>query len=95
MKISRDEEAKLPDFSSHQEARNYFKELYREQFVLNGSELIDGRKVYFYHLILDTEHYQEGMEVLKTDGYMKDAMQFLISYQPIEISEDGSVHIIH
>ncbi|MCO4466025.1 hypothetical protein Si132_01859 [Streptococcus infantarius subsp. infantarius] len=29
------------------------------------------------------------------DGFMVDALDFMNSYQPVEIFEDGRIHIIH
>lgn len=95
MKISRNEEANLPDFSSHQEAREYFKNKYgSNRFLLTETDVIEGRKIYFYYLILNPKAYEDGQKKLLEDGYVL-GLEFLHSHQPIEISEDGDIHIIH
>lgn len=44
--ISREEEAEIPDFKSHEEARKYFKERYGDAFQLSEPFKIDGEQVY-------------------------------------------------
>lgn len=94
MKISRNNEAALPDFSSHEMARKYFKNKYGDLFVMTDSEVIDGMKIYFYKLILDNEIFRNGQEKLK-QGEPVLGLNLMNSYQPIEIWEDGRIHIIH
>lgn len=94
MKISREDEANLPKFSSHDEARTFFKEKYGERFMLTGSEMIDDRKVYFYSLILDEKIFKDGQEKLQK-GEPVTGFDFINSYQPVEIFEDGNIHIIY
>lgn len=93
--ITREEEAKIPSFISHDEARKWFKEKYGDNFMMTSSELIDGQKCYFYNLILDRNVFEVGQRELKKEGFMKDALTFLGSYQSIQIFEDGSIHIVH
>lgn len=93
-KYSREDEANLPDFSSHDEAREYFKEKHGSDFVMTDSEIINGQKIYFYALILNRDDYEKGMQRLATTGYT-DGLSLMNSYQKIEIWEDGSIHMIH
>lgn len=95
MKISRRAESEIPDFTSHELAREYFKNKYGNQFMLMSSEVIDDQKVYFYSLILDREVFEDGQKQMLKDGFMADALNFMNSYQPVEIFEDGRIHIIH
>lgn len=95
MKISRQAESEIPEFSSHEAAREYFKNRYGNHFVMNSSEMIGDEKVYFYNLILDRKTYEDGYKQLVKDGFMADALDFMNSYQPVEIFEDGRIHIIH
>ena len=95
MKISRKAEAEIPEFNSHETAREYFKNKYGNHFMMTGSEFIDDQKVYFYSLILDRKTFEDGHEQMAKDGFMADALNFMNSYQPIEIFEDGRIHIIH
>ena len=91
--ISRQEEAELPIFKSHEEARAYFEEKYGEKFVFEESSDIGDGICFFYRLITDEEAYIKGASDLNSNGFV--GMEFLNSYQPIQIMEDGSVHIVH
>jgi len=44
-------------------------------------------------LITDEEAYIKGASELNANGYV--GMEFMNSYQPIQIMEDGSIHIVH
>ena len=94
MRISRQAEAELPDFSSHEEARNYFKNTYGEQFVMVSSHVIDGTKVYFYALSLNPSVFKDGQKKIQQGEFVL-GLEYLESYQSIEIFEDGRIHIIH
>ncbi|QDY46946.1 hypothetical protein HF394_19995 (plasmid) [Planococcus glaciei] len=91
--INRQEEAELPIFKSHEEARDYFEEKYGEKFVFEESSEIGDGICFFYRLITDEEAYIKGASDLNTNGYV--GMEFMNSYQPIQIMEDGSTHIVH
>lgn len=95
MKISRQAEAEIPEFDSHENARKYFKNKYGNHFVMMSSEMIDDEKIYFYSLILDRKIFEEGQKQMSKDGFMADALDYMNSYQSIEIFEDGRIHIIH
>lgn len=95
MKISRQAEAEFPEFDSHENAREFFKNKYGDSFVMASSEMIGDEKVYFYHLILDRQQYFDGFQELKEDGFITDLLDFMNSYQPVEIFEDGRIHVIH
>lgn len=102
-KISREEESKLPKFNTHLEAREYFKSIYGERFQMQDSQECSGEKIYFYHLILDMNQYLESVNEISEqqikslqwteEGCLAD--RYMFSYQPIEISETGNVHIIN
>lgn len=51
--ISCEEEAEIPNFKSHEEARKYFKEKYGDAFQISESCEVDGEQVYFYMYIVD------------------------------------------
>ena len=95
MKISRQAEAEFPEFDSHEHARKFCKNKYGDSFVMASSEMIGDEKVYFYHLILDRQQYFDGFQKLKEDGFITDSLDFMNSYQPVEIFEDGRIHVIH
>ncbi len=50
---------------------------------------------YFYYLILDRKVFEAGQKEIESMGITTDAIQFMGSYQEIQIMEDGSVHIVH
>ena len=93
-KISRKDEELIPQFNSHEEAKSWFEDRYGKDFILNDIEYVGDERCYFYHLILDWEEYKRGQKELKENGYMA-GMSFLMSYQPVEIMENGGVHIVH
>lgn len=105
-KISREDEARLPTFSSHAEARKHFVGKYGDNFAAVDSFLINDERIcYEYHLVLDRDAYTKGMRALykstrgstdsSTSSDIASADQLLHSYQKIEIMDDGSVHILH
>lgn len=93
-KISREEEARIPQFDSHEEAREWFKARYGDAFMMTDSEYIGGQKCYFYYLILDPEAFHKGQKEMQENGYSA-GLAFMKSYQSIQIMQDGSVHIVH
>lgn len=93
-RITRQEEAELPAFSSHKEAREWFKARYGDDFMLTGSELIGDEICYFYNLILDRALFEAESKKLH-DGVMTDGMKLINSYQSIQIMDSGNVHIVH
>lgn len=92
--ISRSEKANLPEFKSHDEARKYFKERYGFDFMMQSSEIIDERKIYFYLLLLNRDEYMKGQKQLEDQGFCT-GMEFFHSYQSIQIYEDGDIHTVH
>lgn len=91
--ISRHEENNLQEFTSHDEAARYFKELYGSDFVF---EEFSG-EYYFYALVFNHAVYRNGRTEL-SKGYSLSgnlAMDFLKSYQSIQINKNGNVHIVH
>lgn len=93
-KITRREEAKLPSFNSHEEAKAYFKERYGDDFITVGSETIMGEKCYFYYILLDRVAFEEGTRKIQA-GIHDASLKYLESHQPVQIMESGSVHIVH
>lgn len=97
--ISRTEEANIPKFNSHDEARAYFKEKYGDNFMMMDSAIIDGMKLYFYDLILNKEAYILMQEKKRQSPIMLDTStiteEMFFSSQRIEIFENGNIHILH
>ena len=102
-KISREAESRLPRFNTHLEAREYFKSIYGDKFQMQDSKGCGEEKIYFYHLILDMKQYLECLNEINEqqieslqwteEGCL--AERYMFSYQAIEISENGNVHIMH
>lgn len=93
-KISRKDEESIPQFNSHKEAKEWFEERYGKDFILTGIEQVGEEQCYFYYLVLDWEEYKKGQKELQENGYMA-GLSFLMSHQPVQIMESGSVHIVH
>lgn len=93
-KISREEEALIPQFNSHEEAKKWFEDRYGKDFILTHAEIIGEELCYFYYLVLDWEEYKKGQKELRENGYMA-GLSFLMSHQPVQIMESGSIHIVH
>ena len=89
--ISKQEEAELPKFNSHEEASNYFEKKYGERFVFEESFDNGNGICFFYRLINDVEAYIKGVTDLNSNGSL--GLEFMNSYQPIRIMEDGSVQV--
>ena len=90
-RISKQEAAEFPLFNSHEEAINYFEEKYGERFVLEESSDTNDGLCFFYRLITDEDAYIKGVSDLNSTGYI--AMEFMNSYQPIQIMENGSIQV--
>ena len=90
---SRIEESELPLFNSYDEAIHYFEEHYGEKFVFEESgETVEGMFSY-YRLIMDEAAYLKGAADLNANGSV--GLDFLKSYQLIQIREDGSIKLGH
>jgi hypothetical protein len=83
----------MPDFKNHEEARAWFKNLFGDRFLLRMTEMRDGKRVNFYHLVKDPDVYQPYMESFASEVQheITNAETFK-SYSTIEIEEDGTVH---
>ncbi len=83
---------RLPDFKSHEEARACFKEKFEDRFLLRSVDVIEGKRVYFYHLIKDLDEYQEYMESLISSVKQETTtVKPFESYSTVEINEDGVI----
>ncbi len=92
--ISREEEASFPDFNSFQDAWDFFIGNYDKNIVLESVDFINGEKCYFCALIIDSSTYKEMCRLFEV-GVPVIGMQYLNCCQPIQIFENGCVHIVH
>ncbi len=81
--ITREDEAKLPHFSSHAEARTYFSAKHGDDaFQIEGSFVVgegdDATIVYRYSLVLDRDAFEEGRRRLMQGALQGEgALKFL------------------
>lgn len=95
-RITKKFEANLPVFRSHEEAREYFKAEFGNDFVLHEPRHSYDEKIFIYHLILDRVSYEKGIKKFQERKWSladNDCYNFLFSYQPVQIDEDGNVYI--
>lgn len=95
--ISRQEESTFPEFNSHHEAAAFFKERFGVDFVYESSEPIDGAQCHFYCIVTDHESYMRGRKLLSKGQPVSGdlGMKFLMSHQPVQIMDNGRVHIVY
>lgn len=92
--LSRKFEADLPQFSSHDEARTFFKDLFEEDFVLQNSEYVGDEKIYFYTIIHNRPVWENGIKELAASGYVS-GIKFALSSQDVQVYDDGRIHIVY
>ena len=86
---------KLPKFSSHIEAKKYLQEQFGSRFVFHKNIEDEEGTSHLYHLKLNVEFYDKGIVKFKMRKFTlsdDDCFNFMGSYQPVIISEDGDVH---
>lgn len=92
--ISREEEAEFPEFENFQDAWDFFVGKYDKDMVLESMDIIGGKNCYFCALITDWESYKEMGRMFEA-GEPVMGMKYIECRQPIQIFEDGRVHIVH
>ncbi|MCM3573624.1 MULTISPECIES: hypothetical protein [Mesobacillus] len=86
--------ASLDDFSTHEEAREWFANRFGAQFIQKEEDISEGKRVYFYHIVKNRDAYNQYMASLMDDGKIEfKSMEPFESYSTVEISEDGDVSI--
>ncbi|MCM3669036.1 hypothetical protein M3181_08485 [Mesobacillus maritimus] len=84
----------MPDFQSHKEARDWFKGQLQNQFLLRSEDTVNGKRVYYYHIVKNKETYQQYMQSFASEeGHQITNADTFKSYSTVEISEDGDVSI--
>lgn len=92
--ISREEEAAFPEFDSFEAAWTFFVRKYDKDMLLESVDIIDGVKCYYCALITDWESYKEMLRLFENEEPVFGT-KYLECRQPIQIFEDGRVHIVH
>jgi hypothetical protein len=83
----------MPDFTSHQEASEWFGNRFEGKFIFKEKDMINEVPTYFYHILKDTNGYNQYMNML-SDEYQKiDSPTSFYSYTTVLISEHGDVEI--
>lgn len=86
------ERSQMPSFSNHEEAREWFKGQFGDRFLLRMTDMKDGKRVNFYHLVKDLGVYKPYMESFaSTVTHEITNMDVFKSYTTIEIDENGHV----
>ncbi|MEH7302935.1 hypothetical protein [Neobacillus drentensis] len=86
------EHSQIPSFKSHEEAREWFKGQFGDRFLLRMTDMKDGKRVNFYHLVKNPEVYQPYMESFASSvKHEITNMDVFKSYTTIEIDENGHV----
>ncbi|MET3696882.1 hypothetical protein SAMN05877753_101543 [Bacillus oleivorans] len=86
----------MPEFDNHEEARSWLKGQFHDKCLFRGSDTIDGKQVYFYHLVKNPELYQHYMESFaspRPEEHEITNMQTFESYNTLVITEDGEISI--
>ncbi|MFD1850627.1 hypothetical protein [Oceanobacillus bengalensis] len=85
----------MPEFSNHQQARDWFKSQFEDNFLLRSSDEMSGKKIYYYHIVKDPDTYKNYMESFsKPEKHEITNMETFESYSTVEISERGDVTIL-
>lgn len=84
----------LPTFKDHYEAKKWFKDPFRENFLIRCSEDLQGNKIYCYHIVKNKVLYQNYMMSFADQRrQMITDMATFESYSTVEISENGEVSV--
>lgn len=92
--ISREDENHFPKFISYEDARVYFSERFGSDFILQDIEDINGQQCYFHAVVVDWEQYKIG-QLQFSRGEAVTGLDYIFSYQPVQIMQDGSVHVVY
>ncbi|WP_456271284.1 hypothetical protein [Bacillus sp. AK031] len=83
----------MPDFTSHNEASAWFGNRFQGQFIFKEKDVINEVPTYFYHIVKDTNNYNEYMNLLSDEDQKIDSKTSFYSYTTVIISEHGDVEI--
>ena len=86
----------MPEFANHEEARDWLKKQFQNKCLFRGTDTVEGKKVYFYHLVKNPEVYQQYMESFaspRPEEHEIADLQTFESYHTLVITEDGDLTI--
>ena len=84
----------MPNFENHDDAKAWFEEYFQDKFIFKNQDELDGKTVYYYHIVKNPDVYALYMEALTNDvkPHITD-FDTVESYSTVEITEDGEVSI--
>ena len=92
--ISREDESRFPKFASYEEAKVFFGERYGSDFILQDIDDVGGQQCFFHAVVVDWEQYKLG-QLQFSRGEAVTGLDYISSYQPVQIMQDGSVHVVY
>jgi hypothetical protein len=82
----------MPNFKNHEEAYGWFEQQFQDKFRFRTQDSVNGKMVYYYHLVKNPDVYQQYMETLENEVKSQISnFDTFESYSTVEISEDGEV----
>lgn len=88
--MSREFEANLPEFQTQQEAYDFFNDLFGASFDLQYIE----ETFWSCAIVHEPEAYVKGAKELIGNGFTS-GLAFMFSHQPVQIMNDGSIHMVY
>jgi hypothetical protein len=84
----------MPDFNNHLAAREWFSSQFPNRFFLRSEDSLEGKRVYYYHIVKNPDVYQQYMESFaKPEGHEITNPATFESYSTVEIDENGNVSL--
>lgn len=85
---------KMPTFQNHEEAKQWFRNHFHENFLIRCSDAFYGKKMYVYHIVKNKTLYHNYMRSFAEPKRptIKN-MDTFECYSTVEISDNGEVHI--
>ncbi|QOR67929.1 hypothetical protein IM538_07295 [Cytobacillus suaedae] len=82
----------MPNFENHDDAKAWFEEYFEDKFVFKNQDELNGKTVYYYHIVKNPDAYSQYMVSLTSEvkPHITD-FNTVKSYSTVEISEDGEV----
>jgi hypothetical protein len=87
-------EEEMPNFENHEQAKQWFKNIYHNYFIIRSSNTWAGKKTYLYHIVRDLNLYQQYMRSFANPVRREITnMKTFDSYSTVEITDNGDVNI--
>lgn len=87
-------EDEMPDFKNHEQAKQWFKTIFHNDFIIRSSDTLCGKKTYLYHIVKDLKLYQQYMRSFANPIRSEITnVKAFESYSTVEITDNGHVRI--